>query len=196
MAVVPEMSPSGRNNTGGRGRRVAASAGRVVVGGRHGGRVGAGGGRLGAGSGRGGLVKPDNSHGSLVEPDNSHGGRSNLGQATSHGGRVAATVGRGSGVVSSNGAAATDGRSYGPGGGAFSRGGGGTAEGCFPSTDGSSARFPFSPSPSAPWWEAGTESISPSFKRASAWDPSRICVNIANYNAKFTLGGPAICNLQ
>ncbi|KAF0923932.1 hypothetical protein E2562_007770 [Oryza meyeriana var. granulata] len=99
--------------------------------------------------------------------------RACLGQAASHGGRVAVTVGRGSGVVSSTGAAATDGRSYGPGGGAFSRGGGGTAGGCFPGTDGSSARFPFSPSPSAPWWEAGSESISPSFRRASAWDPSR-----------------------
>ncbi|KAF0893238.1 hypothetical protein E2562_023491 [Oryza meyeriana var. granulata] len=106
---------------------------------RRGGRVGAGGGRLGAGSGRGGLVEPDNSHGGLVEPDDSHGGRSGLGQAASHSGRVAATLGCGSGVVSSTSAAATDGRSYGPGGGAFSRGGGGTAGGCFPSTDGSSA---------------------------------------------------------
>ncbi|KAF0894824.1 hypothetical protein E2562_003708 [Oryza meyeriana var. granulata] len=88
-----------------------------------------GGGQLGAGSGRGGLV----------EPDNSHGRRSGLGQAASHGGRIAATVGRVSGVVSSTGAAATDGRCYGPGGGAFSRGGGGTAGGCFPGTDGSSA---------------------------------------------------------
>ncbi|KAF0924746.1 hypothetical protein E2562_014548 [Oryza meyeriana var. granulata] len=121
------MSPSGRNNTGGRGGWVAAGAGWVVVGGGRGSRVGAGGGRLGAGSERDGLVEPDNSHGGLVEPDNSHGGRSGLGQAASHGSRVAATVGRGSGVVSSTGAAATDGRSYGPGGGAFSRGGGGTA---------------------------------------------------------------------